>query len=321
MDRIDVIYAYKLLLGRVPESDTVINERIDQFSDIYELSEELLTSKEFKNTRLFNVITNFMRSGIKDDLFFLTPWGSQHHISCYKSDNTIRKTITHDSGYYEKHVMSALRRVLKPESVCLDVGANVGIHSVVMSELAYDGLIFSFEPVGQLYNLLCGNTCGASNIWPYKLALSNNVSSGHMNYHEVWAGDSFLITDKLDDNSVPVDMTTLDFWTEQMNLESLDLIKFDIEGHELFALQGAMRTLDLFNPICIIEYFPKGLKKQSCDTVQFKSLIRELFDYIYLIERESAEFIFVHDMDSLDHPEDDVIGATKDLICSNYSLL
>lgn len=53
-----------------------------------------------------------------------------------------------------------------------------------------------------------------------------------------------------------VEISTLDAVVESLSLQSVDFIKIDTEGHELYVLRGAEETLKRFYPLVVAEYHP-----------------------------------------------------------------
>src|SRR5256885_1629589 len=54
--------------------------------------------------------------------------------------------IERAGGRYEPHVMHLLTRLVHPTDVCIDIGANIGVLSLLLSRLAAKGDVFALEP-------------------------------------------------------------------------------------------------------------------------------------------------------------------------------
>ena len=60
-------------------------------------------------------------------------------------------------GAYEPQVMNALSRLLEPDSVAFDVGANIGVFALVMGRLCPQGRVYAFEPAIESFDYLVKN--------------------------------------------------------------------------------------------------------------------------------------------------------------------
>ena len=81
----------------------------------------------------------------------------------------------------EPHITRIFKSIVKERYVCLDIGANIGFHSITMSRLVGEkGKIYAFEPINYLQKKLNTNIClsGIKNIQIVKAAVgSENTSS------------------------------------------------------------------------------------------------------------------------------------------------
>lgn len=60
-------------------------------------------------------------------------------------------------GKFEPQITNFLNKTIKKDFVCLDFGANVGVHTLVMAWQAYDGKVISFEPHPVIFERLIQN--------------------------------------------------------------------------------------------------------------------------------------------------------------------
>jgi FkbM family methyltransferase len=167
---------------------------------------------------------------------------------------------------YLETEMLGLRELVRPGSVCVDVGAAAGLYTAALSRLAGPtGRVHSVEPLAfahPVWNRVLG-TGGAANVQRHALALGAAPGRGLMSVpvgrYGLVTGRSFL-ADRcrgLGSNAefagqveVSVPVTTLDGLCE---LDRLDFIKIDVEGAELSVLQGAERVIARFRPALLVE--------------------------------------------------------------------
>jgi len=60
-----------------------------------------------------------------------------------------------------------------------------------------------------------------------------------------------------------IQVTTLDLMTEQLSIERIDLMKVDVEGFEIFVLQGGKKVIQEWKPILFVELAEVNLKQQG----------------------------------------------------------
>lgn len=162
-------------------------------------------------------------------------------------------------GAYELGILNLLARAAEqagPGAVFLDIGANVGQHSLFMSRHADQ--VHAFEPwpaaVARLRSLLADN--GAANIHVHETALGDdervlpfyapagaNLGTGSFcpNVNENTAVGSLQV--RVGDSMI-----------KELGLARVDLIKIDTEGFEVRVLTGLKETLARHDPVVVVEF-------------------------------------------------------------------
>lgn len=178
------------------------------------------------------------------------------------------------TGVFEPHVIRLLKMIARPGATVLDVGANIGFHTLeAWRAVGNSGRVISIEaspehaatirrnletnglPVKDIINVAVGDRNG-------EVALAR-PDGGNQGMFGINAGteDAFFTPIKRIDDLV-----------ESASLSSLALIKIDIEGSELAALRGAAETLRRHTPAILIELNDVALARcgaSSADIVTF----------------------------------------------------
>ena len=168
-------------------------------------------------------------------------------------------------GIYEPFIVVLFKHFLQQGNVVIDIGANVGMHSLIMGKTVGErGRVYSFEPHPLIFERLKKNLSLNRMSWVKPLENGLSDKSGQLYLHgfddnSANKGTSSLSTARKDcevnKNSVfKVDVVTLDEWVEKEKLERLDLIKIDTEGHDFNVLSGGFKTIESFRPVIIFEY-------------------------------------------------------------------
>ncbi|MET0244723.1 MAG: FkbM family methyltransferase [Flavitalea sp.] len=159
-------------------------------------------------------------------------------------------------GYYERNEINFLKRTLQPGDTFVDIGANIGLFTLLASKLVGDsGKVFAFEPFSKSYTNLQLNIDlnKSSNIIAEKLAVTNQERDMILGYDEK-DQNSGMVSEfaEFGAGHEHVKAITLDHYFGEVP-SSLKMIKIDIEGGELNALRGMQSILLEHKPILLIE--------------------------------------------------------------------
>ena len=151
-------------------------------------------------------------------------------------------------GLYDYDDMNFLLRYLRAEDSFLDIGANIGVYTLLAASKIHSGSIYSFEALPKNYTRLQENIKlnQFKHVKTYELAVSNQTGTVALNLAE---GDSMpFITHTATDKTITVPTDTLDNLLQNQPLANLTLAKMDIEGAEILALKGALSLLKQQRP-------------------------------------------------------------------------
>lgn len=184
----------------------------------------------------------------------------ERQVVMYAGKNDEISTQLYFYGYegYECETLELFRRLCQRAEVILDIGANVGIFSLVAAAANPQARIFGFEPVHRVYKIYQNNlrrnhftnaeaVYGALTDYDGKIAMY--IPSGET--------PTFARTTRLNKgcNVVKVRVPALagDTFMRQRNLPRLDLIKIDTETTEPVVFQGFRETIARDKPDIICE--------------------------------------------------------------------
>lgn len=165
-------------------------------------------------------------------------------------------------GTYEPELRNIFRVVLPAGGVALDVGANVGWHTLLMAQLVGSGgRVFAAEANPsvriRLRDNLNLNNFQQTEIIPHALADSEGIVDfyGPAN-DDPNSGNGHIIRngEKLDHQVIRVETRQLDKIGPITSAGRLDLIKIDVEGFEWPVLRGGELIIAKFRPHIVFEY-------------------------------------------------------------------
>lgn len=178
-----------------------------------------------------------------------------HRITAFKGDHIADKIARH--GLYEKDVLNFLLSLLRQiaEPVVLDIGANIGNHTLAFATAAAQ--VHAFEPIPAIHALLVQNVKQNRlvNVEVHNFALSDATGSDQI--YMVQSGNVGASSfDKRAKGGEPliVQKQRGDDLALIQNLPKLDLLKIDVEAHEVFVLRGLMQTLRKHLPFITMEW-------------------------------------------------------------------
>jgi FkbM family methyltransferase len=156
-----------------------------------------------------------------------------------------------------------------PLNTFFDVGAHIGETAVKALDSFPQARVFSFEPHPSTFSVL-SNKVRNHRFEAFNIAISDK--SGRVPFYDYGAAEmsNSLIADsqyavraKHPAKTLYVDATTIDEFCRQHIIENIDVLKIDIEGHELAALTGAKRVLELGKPMFVYAEFNTILPKSG----------------------------------------------------------
>jgi len=194
-------------------------------------------------------------------------------------------------GAFERRTVRAYSALIKENDIVLDIGANMGAHTLILAQLiGPGGKVIAFEPTiygcRKLFRNIALNPLLATRIqvkqwmlvsspsepleaaiyssWP--LAASDDI---HGQHHGRLMTTSGAIA------------KTLDEAVHELELKRVDFVKLDVDGHELSVIQGGLQVLREFKPRMILELAPYSFP----DNQSFDSMVNLLWESGYVFRR------------------------------------
>jgi FkbM family methyltransferase len=164
-------------------------------------------------------------------------------------------------GYYEQHFAELFSYLVGPGDRCVDVGANVGVHTVRLARLVgAGGEVIAIEPDPDVVARANRNIAlnGLANVRVVNAAASEQP--GEMRLYRPGPRDtnraraSLLQHPYLTGIETMVPVVTVD---DVCAGGAVSLMKIDVEGHEAAVVRGAADTIARYAPSVVFEYAPE----------------------------------------------------------------
>jgi len=223
-------------------------------------------------------------------------WLNEEDLAIYTTaDNYIEWNIL-SRGTYEPEIQKLIAICLKEGGTALDIGGNIGLQSLRMAQKVGPlGKIIAFEPLEYLrkkfqHNIHL-NRFKNIQILPYALSDQKTILDFNIDEHS-WNQGTFRLSQKETGNtSQRVEVHVADELPEIQQLDSLDLIKIDVEGFEFNVLRGLELTLKRLKPRLILEYDTNYWLSNNQDIKECYQFLSKLDYSVYHINSIGCELI------------------------------
>lgn len=238
--------------------------------------------------RVLNFFRNIFKIPILESLLASLSQGkSPNHILCklvpnpyqyapgtfklLKQNNIVmRVDISDYIGHYlffgfEDHGLKKLFSLCNENYNVLDIGVNIGWTFLNLAQVAKHGKVFGFEPDPYNFERCSENISlnNFTNVRAFPVGLGNANLEVNMEIRSSLNRGGNRIAPNRTSSSQPVQIVKLDGFVPVQELNSIDLIKIDVEGYELNVLRGAEALLKHYKPILFIELDDNNLKYQG----------------------------------------------------------
>ena len=239
-------------------------------------------------------LTNFSFKGLSYQIYVYKKYDK------YMSNNIIKTAMYEPipmSNFLEAlQFYSEKKKIInKKEIFMLDIGGNIGAHTIFIGKLGFS--VITFEASPRNFYILNKNYCNInrnSNIVLINKGISNE--EGICNYYSQidGIGNGILLCDENNstvktggytfNKTFEVSLTKLSKFIPYLSSKNLALIKLDIEGGEGKAIEDGIELINKIHvPFIFSEFNPRYLRKHKSDPKKF---LRTFIENGYKISKE-----------------------------------
>lgn len=171
-------------------------------------------------------------------------------------------------GLHEIGKKKLFEKTIKPGSTVYDIGANVGIYTIISSLLCGEsGKVYAFEPISHNLKYLKKHVDlnNLNNVTVIEKAVSNingiikfEDNGDHCTSHISFEGE------------IEVESLSLDHFVFEKENTPPDYLKIDVEGAEDLVIEGALRTIMQYKPEIFLA--THGIEKDKICREQLKKI-------------------------------------------------
>lgn len=186
----------------------------------------------------------------------------------------------HEMQEGDRGLVRLLMRLWKPGDVFVDIGANIGVFSLMAAKrLGDDGMVHAFEPVSQSFERLKANLALNPHlrIVAHRVGLSDHGGTATI-YVPLHNNLGMASLHPFDDpaKTESIALSTLDEQVAVLGLARIDIVKIDVEGHELSVLKGGRQSLERFRPVVASELAVNHLRRAGVSPEAVVAFMSEL---------------------------------------------
>jgi len=182
----------------------------------------------------------------------------------------------------------------------IDGGGYHGEIALFIARLFPESVVYSFEPSSASFRTLVDNVKGNSRIRPVPVGLSsarkgatlyvNAQDSANALSPTAEGGKKYQSWQTVNVGSEEVQLVTLDEWATESDVADIDIVKLDLQGHELHALQGAEKTLASTVKLIYTEVEIVRVYEDNCLMFELETYLDSLgFDLFQLYNLTSGD--------------------------------
>ena len=192
----------------------------------------------------------------------------------------------------DRDKIKLLRKHVKSGMTVLDIGANIGFYTILLSGLVgKEGVVYAFEPDKLNFDLLEQLTKNLDNVKCINAACGEKNGTAFLFRSEKMNIDHQVYDSGESRNKIAIKMVSVDDYLKGEK-NSISFIKIDVQGYDYFVFRGMKETVARSTEVFIIgELWPYGLKKAGSSADKYLTEVKEAgFDIHILSEGENNDF-------------------------------
>jgi FkbM family methyltransferase len=199
----------------------------------------------------------------------------------------------HAHGLYEPHIIKIMEKHIAKNAVCIDVGANIGHHTILMSHfVGKHGHVHAYEPIPAMREQMqrSFDANNIHNITIHDVALSDSKGEMQLYLRKGNIGASSLV-EGIDTSGITVRVIPLDMEYQG----TVDFMKIDVEGYEYHVLMGGKALIEKHRPVIIFEWSPVYYRIH--DESHAKNILQFFLDMNYTLTDTENNNKIISDID------------------------
>ena len=178
-------------------------------------------------------------------------------------------------GGFEPETLREYRRVVRAGFVVLDIGANIGSHTLPLAKIVGpSGRVYAFEPTDYAFGKQLRNLSLNLELSRRVTAIQAMLAGCRTQEKPQAIPSSWPLDGVLEAQLHPINLGRfntlegaqifrLDDWVAQEQLPRIDFVKIDVDGYEIDVIEGAVETLRRHKPVMMMEFAPDNFSERG----------------------------------------------------------
>jgi FkbM family methyltransferase len=196
---------------------------------------------------------------------------------------------------FRAEAIPVIKKYLKTDDVCIDVGAHAGAYSMPLSNIVKDGHVYAFEAFPYYAEVLSQTikVLGKKNITVVNKAVTDEnrlVQIAWKHGNGRWFTQTTHMARIGEDLIEPlmVEGITLDTFIKTHVATKVRFVKIDVEGGELMVLRGASKLIEAARPICYLELYREYCRSYGYEPEEVFNIFEKMEYGSFIISNESS---------------------------------
>jgi FkbM family methyltransferase len=204
-------------------------------------------------------------------------------MTIYDEPECISDDIVKYNDFWEFELFNKWKEYFPTNGLMIDIGANIGSHSVQFKHNFPDLSIWAFELHPENYKLLKANVKAYNDVYAFNVGIGSRTSV--ISFDDGHYSNSGVVKMDSDGKNKNIIIALDDILDCDEQKKPITFIKLDIEGHELSALQGMRKTLLKYNPLIWIEDLTDSVAINYLMKLGYTIIQQELSTSDYLMKK------------------------------------
>jgi FkbM family methyltransferase len=205
---------------------------------------------------------------------------------------------------FEPHMVELFRSLVNEGDIVIDVGANIGMTSMLFSQFAQR--VYAFEPSPSTFNYLKENIedNDCSNVELFNYGLGDKAETLTITFSQDNRSGGYVsekIRPQQGHVTEEIEVVTIDQYFIDHEIKA-NFIKIDVEGYELNVLKGGAEYIEKYKPTVVLEMNHFCLNVlQRITMPEFMDCLCSIFPYLFAVDSDNKQIISLESADSRYH--------------------